>query len=157
MSLARRSAALCAAVALPVLLSVAVGRAQVKTPAPGADTAGAKFKNIQILKTLPADQLIPVMRKFSASLGVECNFCHVVGPNHSGFEKDDKPEKKMARQMLVMVMDMNQREKVLGGKATCFMCHRGKPQPQLQPGPAEKEEKPATEKKEPTPLGDKAA
>jgi hypothetical protein len=139
---AARAAGLFAAIAAPVLLTVAVGRAQEKAPAAGTDTAGKKFKNIQILKDLPADQLIPVMRKFNASLGVECNFCHVINPDHTGFDKDDKPEKKMARQMLVMVADMNKREKVLGGKATCFMCHHGSPEPQLQPG-EKKEEKPA--------------
>src|SRR5262245_50162720 len=33
------------------------------------ETAGQKFKNIKILKDLPADQLIPVMHKFNDSLG----------------------------------------------------------------------------------------
>jgi hypothetical protein len=140
----RTACLIAAAAAAPVLLSVAVSRAQVK-PQDAADTAGKKFKNIQILKTLPADQLIPVMRKFNVALGVECNFCHVIASDHSGFEKDDKPTKKMARQMLLMVMDMNQREKVLGGRATCFMCHRGKPEPELEPAPAAK---PNEEKKE---------
>jgi hypothetical protein len=158
---AARVSGLVTAVALPVLLSVAVGRAQVKPAPSAADTAAKKFKNIQILKSLPADQLIPVMRKFNASLGVECNFCHVISENHTGFEKDDKPTKKMARKMLVMVMDMNEREKVLEGRATCYMCHRGKPEPQLQPGPAEKESKPTAkpseEKKEQEESGEKNA
>src|SRR5215475_13414860 len=61
------------------------------------------FKNIKILKDLPADQLIPIMRKIDASLGVRCDFCHVVtngpGRRHEGFEKDDKPMKNVARQM----------------------------------------------------------
>jgi hypothetical protein len=134
-----RNAGLFAAIALPVLLSVAVGRAQEKAPAAGTETAGKKFKNIQILKNLPADQLIPTMRKFNASLGVECNFCHVINPDHTGFEKDDKPEKKTARQMLLMVADINKREKLLHGQATCFMCHHGAPMPQLQPGAEKKE------------------
>ena len=141
-----RAAGLFAAIAAPVLLTVAVGRAQEQAPPAGTDTAAKKFKNIQILKDLPADQLIPTMRKFNASLGVECNFCHVINPDHTGFEKDDKPTKKMAREMLLMVADMNKREKVLGGRATCFMCHRGSPEPQLQP--SEKQEEKPVEKKE---------
>jgi hypothetical protein len=35
------------------------------------------FKNIQVLKGIPADQLIPTMQFITASLGVECDFCHV--------------------------------------------------------------------------------
>src|SRR3984885_3588409 len=35
------------------------------------------FKNIQVLKGVPADQVIPAMQFIAASLGVECEFCHV--------------------------------------------------------------------------------
>ena len=48
-----------------------------------------QFKNIQVLKDIPADQLIPAMQFITASLGVECEFCHVEG----AFEKDDKKPK----------------------------------------------------------------
>jgi hypothetical protein len=38
-----------------------------------------EFKNITVLKGTPADQLIPAMQFITASLGVECDFCHVQG------------------------------------------------------------------------------
>ncbi len=40
-------------------------------------TTDQAFKNIQSLKGVPADELIPTMQYFSASLGVGCNYCHV--------------------------------------------------------------------------------
>jgi hypothetical protein len=88
-----------------------------------------QFKNIKVLKDLPADQMIPVMRKINASLGVKCDFCHVINPDHTGFEKDDKRMKAMARKMMVMTQKLNKSEKILEGKATCFMCHHGRPEP----------------------------
>src|SRR6266481_6202756 len=53
-----------------------------------AKTAEQVFKNIQSLKGVPSDELIPAMQYFNSSLGVECNFCHVVEPARA-FEKDD--------------------------------------------------------------------
>src|SRR5689334_2024281 len=38
-------------------------------------TATEQFKNIQILKDMPADQLIPAMQFMTASLGVDCEYC----------------------------------------------------------------------------------
>src|ERR1044071_9159395 len=49
-------------------------------------TAAEQFKNIQILKDMPADQLIPAMQFMTASLGVDCEYCHV----EKAFDKDDK-------------------------------------------------------------------
>src|SRR5215467_12015179 len=56
-------------------------------------TAGQspQFKNIQVLKDIPADQVIPSMQFISASLGVDCDFCHVGRTNgQNNFDKDDK-------------------------------------------------------------------
>ena len=55
----------------------------------GPKTAGQQFKNIKVLKDIPADQLIPAMQFITASLGVECEFCHV----QDAFDKDDKKTK----------------------------------------------------------------
>ena len=48
--------------------------------------AQPRFKNLQVLKDVPPDHLIPAMQFISASLGVECEFCHV----RDAFDKDDK-------------------------------------------------------------------
>src|SRR5215475_11123135 len=65
--------------------------------------AEEQFKNIQTLKGMPADQLIPTMQFISSSLGVECEYCHVQG----AFEKDDKKTKGYARGMIDMMFDIN--------------------------------------------------
>ena len=46
------------------------------------------YKNIQVLRGVPADQLNPTMRLVALSLGVQCSFCHVEGAD----DKDDKQE-----------------------------------------------------------------
>ncbi|PYR72564.1 MAG: hypothetical protein DMF86_23215, partial [Acidobacteria bacterium] len=69
-------------------------------------TAAEKFKNIQILKDMPADQLQPSMQYITAALGVQCDFCHIVNQ----FDKDDKRNKKTAREMMQMVNTINQRD-----------------------------------------------
>ncbi len=121
-----------AALILPVLTLGAFTFAQEKG-AMKAETSGHKYKNIKVLKDLPAAELIPMMHKFNDDLGVKCDACHVVNPDHSGFDKDDKPLKETARKMILMVKDIKSKQKALGGKATCFMCHRGSPEPQLAP------------------------
>ena len=81
--------------------------AQTSVPAAAAPSAPKKaeeqFKNIQALKGIPAEQLIPAMQFITASLGVECEFCHVQG----AFEKDDKKPKLMARKMMGMMFAIN--------------------------------------------------
>ncbi len=79
------------------------------------------FKNIQTLKGVSADELIPAMQFITYSLGVECSFCHVEG----ALDKDDKKPKLMARKMMQMMATINQNN--FDGKQaiTCFSCHRG--------------------------------
>src|SRR2546425_7020314 len=45
--------------------------------APAGGRAEAAFKDIKVLQGTPADQLIPTMQFFEASLGVTCNYCHL--------------------------------------------------------------------------------
>ncbi|MDQ2733071.1 MAG: c-type cytochrome, partial [Armatimonadota bacterium] len=101
-------------------------------------TAAEKFKNIKVLRDLPADQLMTIMSKFNAGLGVKCGFCHVMGANGANFESDDKPEKGAARKMIVMSQDINAHQKAVGGKVTCYMCHHGHASPERDaPAPAQ--------------------
>jgi hypothetical protein len=65
------------------------------------------------------------MQLISASLGVECDFCHVEGK----FEADDKPAKKTARTMIAMTLSIN-KDSFKGRKeVTCYSCHRGNTDP----------------------------
>ncbi len=95
--------------------------------------AGKFYTNVQILKDIHAKELKPIMKKFNAALGVNCEFCHVKGK----FESDDKPTKKTAREMLKMSMALNttyfSKEKTPA--ITCDTCHRGAKDPAVNVGP----------------------
>src|SRR5438046_8794297 len=79
---------------LAVALFTAFLSARAQNPPPGAPkTAAQSFKNIQVMKGVPAEDIIPAMQFISASLGVECGYCHV----ERAFEKDAKKENKCAR------------------------------------------------------------
>jgi photosynthetic reaction center cytochrome c subunit len=120
-----------------MLLMIAGARAQ-STPAKGPSEGTAatppklaeeEYKNIQALKGIPADQVIPSMQFIAASLGVECEYCHVA----RAFEKDDKKPKLAARKMIGMMMAIN-RENFEGHReVTCYSCHRGSPDPVATP------------------------
>lgn len=88
-------------------------------------TAGQAYKNVVVLKTIPADQLIPSMQFITAALGVDCEFCHVEG----AFEKDDKKPKQIARKMIEMMIVINQDNFDSHREVTCYSCHRGHPKP----------------------------
>ena len=114
--------------------------------APEPKPAEQVFKNIIQLKGTPADQLTPAMQFISASLGVDCEFCHVQGKP----ELDDKGAKKTARQMMAMTTAINKDS--FGGRlqVTCNSCHRGSARPVNVPAvlesdaPARPEPRPAT-------------
>src|SRR5580704_14373447 len=85
-------------------------------------TAGETFKNIQVLKDIPASQLIPSMRYVSASLGVGCDYCHQA--NH--FDNDDKPAKQRARNMMKMMFAINQDNFNGKREVTCYVPSRSR-------------------------------
>ncbi|MGH9467148.1 MAG: c-type cytochrome [Terriglobales bacterium] len=91
---------------------------------PAEKTADQVFKNIQVFKGKPANELIPTMEFIASSLGVRCSYCHVENKS-----LDVKPEKKRARQMVEMVYAINQ--STFGGRneVNCYTCHRGSPHP----------------------------
>src|SRR5215510_15786278 len=72
-----------------------------------------KFTNLQYFpKTIQRDDLIQVMRGFSFSLGVRCEYCHAAKdgdpPEKRDFASDEKETKKTARAMLRMLDAINQ-------------------------------------------------
>ncbi len=101
-----------------------------KPPSEGSPkTTDAVFKNIQVLKGVPSDQLVPAMQLISASLGVKCGYCHV--PNH--FEQDDKKPKQVARDMMRMMLAIDNNSFSGNRQVTCYSCHRGSPKPEAVP------------------------
>ncbi|MEN3329165.1 MAG: photosynthetic reaction center cytochrome c subunit [Acidobacteriota bacterium] len=94
-------------------------------------------KNIQVLKGLPDSQLFLVMNFVGDSLGVSCDYCHVKGEKNPQtgddtfvWEKDDKKEKLAAREMMRMVLDLNQHTFKREGAISCYTCHRGSTRPE---------------------------
>ncbi len=109
-----------------VVITVAIAIAQSSTGIPEpVKTTDQAFKNIQILKGIPADQLIPAMQFMSSSLGVQCDFCHMEG----SFDKDDKKPKLVARKMMQMMIIINRENFDSHREVTCYTCHRGAPSP----------------------------
>jgi photosynthetic reaction center cytochrome c subunit len=102
---------------------------QTPAAAPGPKKTEEQFKNIQVLKGIPAEQLMPTMQFIAASLGVQCDFCHVQGAP----EKDDKKPKQTARKMMDMMFAIN-KDNFEGHRAvTCNSCHNGSALPQAIP------------------------
>lgn len=107
---------------------------------PQVETAGQKFKSIKVLNDMPADQMGKVMNMFSASLGVDCKFCHT--SNDGDYEKEGVEHKETARKMIKMVFDLNKSQFNGRPEINCNTCHHGisHPQPSFPLGEA----KPAT-------------
>jgi len=102
-------------------------------------TAEQQFKNIQVLKNIPADQLMPSMQFITASLGVDCEFCHV----EHAMDKDDKKTKLAARKMITMMIAIDQINFEGKREVTCYTCHRGSPHPVSIPILSAESSKPA--------------
>jgi hypothetical protein len=103
-----------------------VGTQSAVAQAPGQNS-DQFYKNIQVLKGLPADLMVPSMQYMEIALGVHCVYCH--DDDNTKRELDTKPQKATARRMIQMVADVN--KNTFNGRAavTCYTCHRGHTRP----------------------------
>ena len=133
---------MCAALALAASFGLwgRAARTSAQGPPQGDKPVEQTRKNIQVLKGLPESQLFPEMNFIASSLGVQCGFCHVSqGKNAQGqtnwvWESDEKEEKKIAREMMKMVLAVgNGGYGISRGQVTCYTCHRGQEHPQSLP------------------------
>ena len=100
------------------------------------------YTNLKVLpKKISTEEMESVMHFIDKQLGVNCFYCHVpkknVFPKRMDFASDEKPEKKIAREMLKMAIKIN--KKYFGAKDIqqayrtpkmwCKTCHRGYPVP----------------------------
>ena len=108
---------------------------------PAVAQAPGKFPPDSLVNTkvfphnTPVTEVLGAMRNFTTALGVRCGFCHVGkegAPISSyDFASDEKRTKKTARQMMLMLAEVNRRLDTLperknpGLMATCNTCHRG--------------------------------
>jgi hypothetical protein len=106
-------------------------------------SAGAKRPNLRVLQALPESQLFLMMNLLADSLGVRCDYCHVQAtpdlaktPSNVGgwvWDSDDKPQKRKAREMMKMVVDLNAASFKGEPRITCYTCHRGSAKPVRTP------------------------
>ena len=129
---------------------IGMGKSRTVAPVPTPEAAAVapkkaeeQFKNIQVLKGIPAEQVFPTMQFITASLGVECEFCHV----QNAFDKDDKKPKQAARKMMQMMFAINKDNFDGRREVTCYSCHRGSAHP--APIPAVMAEEPPRKPGEP--------
>lgn len=115
-------------------------------PPCGLSAQGARWdwpEEAMNLKVLPAktqpDRLRAVMRGFTSSLGVRCNYCHVGEEGKPlstyDFPADTNPNKDRAREMMRMLGSIDGHLKKIQPSAAervevrCQTCHQGRPRP----------------------------
>ena len=92
--------------------------------------ARGEQKNVQLLTGMSDFQLQRTMNFMRASLGVHCDFCHVVNDKTGwDFASDEKGTKRMARHMIQMVEQINQGNFDGNPVVSCTTCHRGTTRP----------------------------
>jgi photosynthetic reaction center cytochrome c subunit len=116
--------AVCSLILLCSVASFSQNPPAALVPSPDKK-ASEVFKNVQVLKDVPSDQLIPAMQFITSSLGVQCSYCHI----ENAFDKDDKKTKQTARKMMRMMLDVNSTNFEGKQMVTCNTCHRGSPKP----------------------------
>ncbi|MCI0491287.1 MAG: photosynthetic reaction center cytochrome c subunit [Blastocatellia bacterium] len=100
-----------------------------------SEPAEKVFKNIQLLKGIPAGRMLNIMDvAFNRGLGVDCTHCHVEGE----WEKEDKETKQIARNMWNFMRKVNDELKQAvkerpNAFVNCATCHRGQPNPNAPP------------------------
>jgi hypothetical protein len=111
--------------------------AAIKSENPSA----REFKNLKVLpKNISSKELSRIMiDEFEDDLGVTCNFCHAENKDthRPDYASDEKPEKQIARAMMLMTMGINKKyfklkRPMIGDPAlaiTCATCHHGQPHP----------------------------
>jgi hypothetical protein len=134
------------AIALGIV--VFVGAAiSAQAPATPAQQPGG-FTNLQVWpKDTSRATIMQFMNAFDDSLGVTCNYCHVEQGGKFDFASDDKREKRVARQMILLRDSINVVLPAIVGKPAgagptsldghpgapvrvlCSSCHRGLPVP----------------------------
>ncbi len=108
------------------------GQAQAPAP-PQGPLAPEKYKNIQVLTSVPADQFDLTMRFVSAAVDMPCSSCHVRddATGEWQYDKDDRRSKQTARNMMKMVLAVNANARDYGlNSINCATCHQGHNQPQ---------------------------
>ncbi|OYV59820.1 MAG: photosynthetic reaction center cytochrome c subunit, partial [Acidiphilium sp. 21-62-4] len=91
---------------------------------------GSIYKNVQVLKNVPAGAFARIMVSMTQWVAPKqgCGYCHVSG----NFASDAKYTKRVARRMIQMTIYTNAvwKSHVKNVGVTCYTCHRGNNNPQ---------------------------
>lgn len=123
----RRLALIIAGLAPVCLMLISEGPAQIPE----------KYTNLKILpKEISRPELVKLMRGYATSLGARCHHCHVgeegMPLSEFDFASDSKPQKRIARSMMRMVREINEKhiepletDRADKVEVTCRTCHHG--------------------------------
>jgi len=113
---------------------LALSSVMLLTSAAHPQTSG-ELTNLQYFpKDISRDELVGIMRGFSFSLNVRCQYCHAVKEGtplkEANFASDEKETKRKARAMLRMVDAINQQyisklDPPAANRVECVTCHHG--------------------------------
>ena len=119
--------------ALPVLVLLIAGASMPAQPF-GKWPPDSLVNTKVIPHATPVLQLVGQMRNFTFDLGVRCQYCHIGEEGQPltsfDFASDQKRTKLVARQMMLMVQEINRRLDSIPGhtaglQVTCNTCHHG--------------------------------
>lgn len=108
------------------------------------------YKNLKVLpRNIKRNQMDSVMKHFTVSLNVKCNFCHTYNEELKAmdFASDANDHKGIAREMIKMTTKLNEKYFDVKDKTklntyqevTCYTCHNGKVHPAKFPAQAKPE------------------
>jgi hypothetical protein len=103
------------------LIPKAIQLQKLYAGSPKSKTSEQVYKNIQVLKGIPASDVYTIMVSFNTALGVTCEYCHVAPI----YDKDTKKTKQDARRMILLQMEINREHFSGQERVTCYSCHRG--------------------------------
>jgi len=119
-----------------IAMAIVVIAGIAAVPSPRKD-----YKNLKVLpKDISTKDLSRIMiDEFEDGLGVSCGFCHAEEKDSHklDYASDEKPEKEIARLMMKMTLDVNEKyfqvtHPLIGDSVlsiTCMTCHKGQPRP----------------------------
>jgi hypothetical protein len=117
------------------LLGAALAGGQAgQAPAQGQPMAEQVYKNVQVLRGIPADEFLGTMGFIAAATGLNCTHCHS-GNDYTveAYAEDTIPLKQTARMMFVMMNTINRSFFQGRQVVTCWTCHQGEQVPRTVP------------------------
>jgi len=89
----------------------------------------SELKNVKVLPLKTKADIVKYMKtSIAKELGVKCNYCH----NISDYSSDENEHKLVAREMMQMVLNINENTMIPLKKheISCWVCHRGQKHPE---------------------------